>query len=120
MSTVSARPLGSREPPEIVYVATPVFCYAIAAASAPFAEPRLRISPRGADPVFLSPKRVNGYLLFEVEDLRDGERYDGALVEGTGAVPLFRDAELYRLAVGDEAYRVLPEPDAEDAVRDEW
>jgi hypothetical protein len=113
MSTVPARPLGSSDPPPRVALPRPAFRYGLKASTCPpWDRVELRIVPqegRGA-PVSCSAKPADDWLLFEFEDLLENVRYDGILVHRGRETPLFHGAELYRLAVEDQSYRVLPPP----------
>jgi len=114
MSAVTARPLGADEPATEVPVATPVFRYGLKKGllASPTTDTRLVIGPRGAPPTVDAPlasvATVSGFLLVEVADVRPGVRYDGDIVQAGQRAPLFRDAELYRLAVDDPTCRALP------------
>jgi hypothetical protein len=75
----------------------------------------MRIVPSLGEPVepiaTLADAHVSGdYVVFEFDDLPENVRYDGALLHGARETPLFSRAELYRLSVDDESYRVAPQP----------
>lgn len=98
-------------------VRTPVFRYGLRAATCPpWTNVRLRVVRADGDPAregeatVCEAQAVAGYLLFEFDDLAPEVRYDGFLLHDGKETPLFRGAELYRLAIDDPSYRVLPNP----------
>lgn len=113
MSSIPARPQGAREPPRLISVPLPTFRYGLKASTSPaWKKIELQIVPQGGQggPVASAPRPVDDWLMFEFQDLEENVRYDGILLHDGRETPLFHGVELYRLAVEDGSYRVLPPP----------
>jgi hypothetical protein len=113
MSSLAARPLGSNEPPTEVFLPTPVFQYGLKKGLLPpWPDLRIEIVAEGGEVALDASvddgRSAGGFLLFELADVRAGVRYDASLVHRGERTPLFRGAELYRLAIDDPGYRALP------------
>ena len=119
MTSLTSRPLGSEEAPNEIFVETPVFLYGLKKGLLPpWPNVRLRVVAEDGEAALDVPladgRAANGFLVFEVANVRPRALYDGFLVHGGGRLALFRRAELYRLAIDDPSCRALPSVPLED------